>query len=631
MHQKYGGRYEIIKQIGGGGMAIVYLAKDIFLDRFVAVKVLRDEFVESEEFIRRFQKEAKAVASLNHPNIVSVYDFNSNETPIYLVMEYIEGKTLKEKILEEGSLSENLAVNIAKQIANGLLVAHNAKIIHKDIKSQNILIDSENRIKITDFGIAQILNNSTITHNKGILGSAHYFSPEQARGEIVTYKSDIYSLGIVLYEMLTGELPFTGDNPVTVALKHIQEKPMPPRAINNNISVGLEAIVLKALSKHPEARFKDIKEFLNALESLKNSNINREVLYEKSISVKPVEDTLSLPKNLIRKELYQNDVKVTKAPEPKKKKSKKYPLFILLILITTLFAFATVTAINGLNATKKEQNIVPDFLYMDFEEAEQLAEKKDITLVKEDSLYNDEYPEGVVLEQEPKSGERLKKGDVVKIVVSKGSEFISVPNFVGMKQDEAEERIKRRGLKVGNPKFESSEEVEKDLVIYQSPAPGVEVKAKDEIFLVISLGNTKKEVTVPSLIGLTVENAKSILSEKGLYLGNTEISEDRRKSEGVILAQNIPAKQKVKLGSSVNVTINKFSKPAIENKEMQLTFLVPNSGWLTIEQNDASGSKNIYQTNANAGETINETIHYKGSGSLSIYIDGELVKEVSLS
>ena len=304
MSQKFGERYEIIRQIGGGGMAIVYLAKDLFLDRDVAVKVLRDEFVESDEFIRRFHKEAKAVASLNHQNIVSVYDFDASSTPIYLVMEYVEGKTLKEKILDEGHLSEQMTIQIATQIANGLALAHSNKIIHKDIKSQNILIDVNNLVKITDFGIAQILSNSTITHNKGILGSAHYFSPEQARGEMVTYKSDIYSLGVVMYEMLTGELPFTGDNPVTVALKHIQEKPLPPSAINSSVTPEMEAVVLKCLSKHPDARFDSMESLLKALNGIRNSKSYQQIVsrtYVENDNKYDMDSTLALPKNMTQK------------------------------------------------------------------------------------------------------------------------------------------------------------------------------------------------------------------------------------------------------------------------------------------------------------------------------------------
>lgn len=630
MSQKLGGRYELIRQIGGGGMAIVYLATDLFLDRQVAVKVLRDEFVESDEFIRRFQKEAKAIASLNHPNIVSVYDFNSSNSPIYLVMEYVEGKTLKEKIVQEGNFAESLALDVCEQIANGLLTAHSAKIIHKDIKSQNILIDKEDKIKITDFGIAQILSNATITHNKGILGSAHYFSPEQARGDIVTYKSDIYSLGIVLYEILTGELPFTGDNPVTVALKHIQEKPKPPRAINPDLSKDIEAIVLKCLSKHPEARFQNIEEFLLAIRALKNGNTNStQICNNQNFSDKHnnIEDTLALPKLLVKKE---QEMAVEEKNEIKKRSLKKMPLILLLILIAMIFSFATVAVLNGLNHSVKEQ-VVPEFESLSMQRAKELAEKYDIILVEEDRVFDDSYPEGHIVSQSPKYGEQFNKDNpVVKVIVSKGSSQISVPNFVGMTQDEAESKIKSRGLEVGKLKFESSEEVEKNRVISQSPSPGIELNAKEKVNLVISLGNTKKEVTVPNLLGLTLENAKITLENKGLFLGIVDYQEDRRKTEGIVLSQSITSKEKVKLGSSINISINKISKLVIENKETQLSFVVPSSGWLTVEQKDASGIQTIYQTNANAGDVINESISYKGTGSINIFIDGELVKEVTL-
>ena len=230
MNELLAGRYQVIKKIGSGGMAIVYLAKDLSLDRNVAIKVLRDEYTEDSTFRRHFQKEAVAIAKLSHNNIVGIYDILTDDETMCLVMEYVEGETLKDKINRDGAIPWQRAVKYAIQIANGLSYAHANQIIHKDVKSQNILIDKFDNVKITDFGISQMMNNTTITHNKGVLGSAHYFSPEQARGEKLSYQTDIYSFGIVLYEMLVGELPFTADNPVSVALKHIQE---PPKSVHS--------------------------------------------------------------------------------------------------------------------------------------------------------------------------------------------------------------------------------------------------------------------------------------------------------------------------------------------------------------------------------------------------------------
>ena len=420
MSQKFGERYEIIRQIGGGGMAIVYLAKDLFLDRDVAVKVLRDEFVESDEFIRRFHKEAKAVASLNHQNIVSVYDFDASSTPIYLVMEYVEGKTLKEKILDEGHLSEQMTIQIATQIANGLALAHSNKIIHKDIKSQNILIDVNNLVKITDFGIAQILSNSTITHNKGILGSAHYFSPEQARGEMVTYKSDIYSLGVVMYEMLTGELPFTGDNPVTVALKHIQEKPLPPSAINSSVTPEMEAVVLKCLSKHPDARFDSMESLLKALNGIRNSKSYQQIVsrtYVENDNKYDMDSTLALPKNMTQKLSDFSGYKKTNTEEITldKKSSKKIaiPILLAISVFCTLITILAITIFSG-----NDRDIVPSVVNLTYEQAESLLQSEDLILEKSDERYDDTVPKGQIIEQNPTKGEKKPFDKKVKVIMS---------------------------------------------------------------------------------------------------------------------------------------------------------------------------------------------------------------------
>ena len=260
MDKMLGKRYELLEQIGGGGMAVVYLARDTFLDRLVAVKLLRDEYSDDQDFIRRFHKEAKAVASLSHPNIVSIYDFGEEGKTSFLVMEYVEGRTLKSLIQEEAPLSVEQVVDIGRQICAGISEAHAQNIVHKDIKPHNILVDRNGIVKVTDFGIAQAVDNMTITHNKGILGSAHYFSPEQAKGEAVDFRSDIYSIGVVLYEMVTGHVPFTGENPVTVALKHIQNTPVSPRKQGVDIPLQLDWIIMKALAKDPAARFASAQE-----------------------------------------------------------------------------------------------------------------------------------------------------------------------------------------------------------------------------------------------------------------------------------------------------------------------------------------------------------------------------------
>lgn len=629
MSQKFGERYEIIRQIGGGGMAIVYLAKDLFLDRDVAVKVLRDEFVESDEFIRRFHKEAKAVASLNHQNIVSVYDFDASSTPIYLVMEYVEGKTLKEKILDEGHLSEQMTIQIATQIANGLALAHSNKIIHKDIKSQNILIDVNNLVKITDFGIAQILSNSTITHNKGILGSAHYFSPEQARGEMVTYKSDIYSLGVVMYEMLTGELPFTGDNPVTVALKHIQEKPLPPSAINSSVTPEMEAVVLKCLSKHPDARFDSMESLLKALNGIRNSKSYQQIVsrtYVENDNKYDMDSTLALPKNMTQKLSDFSGYKKTNTEEITldKKSSKKIaiPILLAISVFCTLITILAITIFSG-----NDRDIVPSVVNLTYEQAESLLQSEDLILEKSDERYDDTVPKGQIIEQNPTKGEKKPFDKKVKVIMSLGSEAFSVASFVGDTQEVAENKIAKKGLK-SKLTYENNDNYERNIVIRQSPVAGSEVSKGDVIELVISLGSNEVLKDVPDLRGQQQDAAKQLLINAGLRVGGITTAEDSTKADGEVVTQSIPPNTKVKKNTYVSFTINKLP---LEDKIYNFSYTVPSDAWVTIEQTDSKGTQTIYEIGSSAGEVIDKEIHYTGTGTIKVYLDKTLAKEEKLT
>lgn len=629
MSQKFGERYEIIRQIGGGGMAIVYLAKDLFLDRDVAVKVLRDEFVESDEFIRRFHKEAKAVASLNHQNIVSVYDFDASSTPIYLVMEYVEGKTLKEKILDEGHLSEQMTIQIATQIANGLALAHSNKIIHKDIKSQNILIDVNNLVKITDFGIAQILSNSTITHNKGILGSAHYFSPEQARGEMVTYKSDIYSLGVVMYEMLTGELPFTGDNPVTVALKHIQEKPLPPSAINSSVTPEMEAVVLKCLSKHPDARFDSMESLLKALNGIRNSKSYQQIVprtYVENDNKYDMDSTLALPKNMTQKLSDFSGYKKTNTEEITldKKSSKKIaiPILLAISVFCTLITILAITIFSG-----NDRDIVPSVVNLTYEQAESLLQSEDLILEKSDERYDDTVPKGQIIEQNPTKGEKKPFDKKVKVIMSLGSEAFSVASFVGDTQEVAENKIAKKGLK-SKLTYENNDNYERNIVIRQSPVAGSEVSKGDVIELVISLGSNEVLKDVPDLRGQQQDAAKQLLINAGLGVGGITTAEDSTKADGEVVTQSIPPNTKVKKNTYVSFTINKLP---LEDKIYNFSYTVPSDAWVTIEQTDSKGTQTIYEIGSSAGEVIDKEIHYTGTGTIKVYLDKTLAKEEKLT
>ena len=405
MNELLGGRYQIIKKIGSGGMAIVYLAKDLSLDRKVAIKVLRDEYTEDSTFRRHFQKEAVAIAQLSHNNIVGIYDILTEDENMCLVMEYVEGETLKDKINRDGAIPWQLVVKYGIQIANALSYAHANQIIHKDVKSQNILIDKDDNVKITDFGISQMMNNTTITHNKGVLGSAHYFSPEQARGEKLSYQTDIYSLGIVLYEMLVGELPFTAENPVSVALKHIQEPAKPVHSIIHDVPESLSFIVSKCLEKKPENRFATMQALSRALSGVKAGSAGRAEAAKDKTMTKAVPITtaamaagvpkktapkeaaaqaaVKTPKDTVAKKAAgaatvaaaakaAKNVKNKKLKEPNSQKKKTnffvLAVIVLLVLGATIFIAQKIAPPSELT--------VPDFRGMTFEAAEKIADKR---------------------------------------------------------------------------------------------------------------------------------------------------------------------------------------------------------------------------------------------------------------
>ena len=377
-------RYELIRKIGSGGMAVVYQAYDTSLDRQVAIKLLREEYADDPDFIRRFQKEAKAVARLSHQNIVNIYDFGESDGVTYLVMEYVEGSTLKEIIAQHGPLPISQVIDYSIQICYGMAQAHNQQIVHKDIKPHNIMIDRNHVVKVTDFGIAQAMNNLTMTHNKGILGSAHYFSPEQARGDHVDFESDIYSLGIVMYEMVSGKVPFTGDNPVTVALKHMQEPPPGLLAQREDVPLGLERIIFKALEKNPAYRFKSMEEMADALIDLQlyleergyfNGSAGRAAVPEQEYSApnyrEPERDTTVVPHN--QEENSDDYTRVMKhnylREEERKKKTNKRNMALLAVAAIVLF-FGSFLAVQGLMS--KDEVAVPDLQNKTLLEAEEL-------------------------------------------------------------------------------------------------------------------------------------------------------------------------------------------------------------------------------------------------------------------
>ena len=556
-----GNRYEIIEKIGNGGMATVYKAKCHVLNRYVAVKVLRDEFTTDEEFIKRFRIEAQSAASLTHPNIVSIYDVGNEGNLYYIVMELIKGKTLKEIITEErGPLPWKWSVNIVIQIASALEMAHKNNIVHRDIKPHNIIITEDGVAKVTDFGIAKAVSNSTITAFGTTIGSVHYFSPEHARGGFTDAKSDLYSLGVVMYEMLTGKVPFDADTPVSVALKHMQEMPVEPKELNQNIPQSVNDIIMKAMQKDANLRYQSATEMLKDLnEALKSPEAN---------FVQIGENVNAATQRISTQEIQEAE---RKAKENNKKPNKFKEVIlkhkVLSAILGAILLFFLVFGLSSLifNAAFPKEVELPNFVNMTQEEAEQTAEELNLKLVVESEEYSPEVEAGKIISQDPTYQEdyMVKEKSEIKVIISKGTEKTTVPKVEGMTREEAEQALEEAKLKAEVTE-ENDEEVEAGIVISQEVEPDTEVDAGTVIKIVVSKGSGIVKVKVPSLIGKTEQEAKDLLSAANLEV-NVVTDEDESKNDGVVLRQSQDAGTEVEEGTTITITVNKISETKTAN------------------------------------------------------------------
>ena len=444
-----GNRYEIIEKIGEGGMATVYKAKCNILKRYVAVKVLRDEFTTDEEFIKRFNTEAQAAASLTHPNIVSIYDVGHEENIYYIVMELVQGKTLKEIINEDGALPWKWALNVSIQVASALEMAHKNNIVHRDIKPHNIIITEDGIAKVTDFGIAKAVSNSTITAFGTTIGSVHYFSPEHARGGYTDAKSDLYSLGVVMYEMLTGRVPFDADTPVSIALKHMQEKPIEPIKLNPTIPYAVNKIIMKAMEKDPNERYQSATEMLKDL-SMALKNPEGDFVEQKDFTNQYTQRIPTLgEQEYIKNDKIEDD---EEQEEPKNKMSKKKKIIITIaiilgIILIPIIGFFGTKALMDAGVPKDVD--LPNLVGKTLEEANKEIEGTDITLEQTEE-FNADVEAGKIISQDPPhvNGYTVKENSTIKIVISKGTEKAVVENVKGKTYEEAVQILEKANLKV---------------------------------------------------------------------------------------------------------------------------------------------------------------------------------------
>ena len=554
------GRYELEEKIGSGGMAEVYKAHDRLLARPVAIKILHEAYRSDMEFIERFHREAKSAARLSHPNIVSIYDVGVAGNDHYIVMEYVRSSTLKKKILDEGPIDILTAVQIAKDIANGLTHAHANHIVHCDIKPHNILMTEDGHAKITDFGIARAVTESTLTYGGNVIGSVHYFSPEQARGGAITPKSDVYSLGIVLYEMLTNRLPFTGDNPVAIAMKHIEEEAISPSRYRPQIPPMLEAIVCRAMSKSPEIRpssFELVQELSNVEAAL-------------SMTVKSDPDaTRVLPRTEIpsRRTTRQGLGTQTTQEEPPKpepveqKPFYKSKLFIAMMAVVLMMGFGVgIFGAFGKVWSTEETVTVPEVKGKQLALARQILEDNKLR-VNVAETYDANVPAGQVVSQDPDVGKTVKSDRLVTIYVSKGGESIDMPDLAGLTKSAAVERLQKLGLNLGSV-YEKESPSEPGIVLSHDPTTGTKINRGQVIDLIVSRGEPEKKVEevkvrvtrVPNVENASLGAAEDGIAGRGLRVGAVTY-EDSTQPEGTVISQYPSPDAEVELNSGVDLVV----------------------------------------------------------------------------
>ncbi len=622
-------RYEILEKTGVGGMATVYTAKDLVLNRHVAVKVLKEEFTTDEEFVKRFNTEALAAASLSHANIVSIYDVGNEDNIYYIVMELVRGKTLKQIITENGPISWKWATNIAIQIASALEVAHKNNIVHRDIKPHNIIITEDGVAKVTDFGIAKAVSNSTITAFGTTIGSVHYFSPEQAKGGYTDAKSDIYSLGVVMYEMLTGQVPFDADTSVSVALMHMQEKPVPPIEINKNIPTALNDIILKAMQKEPMARYQTAAEMISDLRrALKEPN--GEFVEEE------MNDGLTRRMDAI------TDDMLDKKDDNKKKKGKlalyfeKHPkmkgvAIVLLCVVLFVLAFGGTALVSKITTPKEVQ--IPNLVGKTEEEAKEELAKINVKYNKINEKYSSEVEAGRIISQEPgySINFKIKEKSTVNVIISKGTETTTVPKVIGMKYDDAVAALEAAKLTVEKVE-EASKTVEAGIVISQEIAANTTANAGDVVKIHVSTGIT--QVEVPSVLGKTEAEAKQILTEKKFKV-EIKTTSDTSKENGVVVEQSVNAGKEIDEESTITITVNKFE----ETKEAKLRINVKSlTGGYSESTNSTDvvktkkltvkvGEDKVWEENVDLNTTNKEiTVSGKGTITVRVYLNDVLQK-----
>ena len=643
-------RYEILDVIGVGGMAVVYKAYCHRLQRYVAIKVLKRDLAADSDFRRRFHEEARAVAMLSHPNIVSVYDDSHGDDLDYIVMELIDGLTLKQYIQKKnGTLHWREALYFTTQIIRALGHAHSRGIIHRDIKPQNIMVLRDGSVKVADFGIARVMSAAQATMTQEALGSVHYISPEQARGSHIDARADIYSAGVVLYEMLTGRLPFEGDTPVAVAIQHINATPLSPRELNPDIPAGLEEITMKAMASRIDQRYVNAGAMLRDLEDFRK---NPQVVFHYNLAAfhgsQPVsEDTHRMGDGgEARRPRPQTRTRTAPPPPPppprryreepeedyeEEEEEGRKSMAIHITIIVLLLGAALVLWLTFFSGLFDKNGVeVPDLRGMTLSEVYSNKEiMENFYVVQGDVEYSDKYEKDQIMDQDPSPRRTAEKGSTITVTVSGGQEAIEMIDVTNYTYEEAVKALQALGLKVASPEYEFSEDVEKDWVISYTPPEGTELFPGDKVHLVISKGPEEMPVVVPSVTGQSLEKAKKMLEDLGLTVAGTEEVASEQPA-GTVVYQSIAPNTEVTEGTAITLHYSKGPEAKPITSKPITVVLPPEPESVTVRI--TLGGQEVYNdvVSTSAG-TLVTTVSGTGSQEGCVYIDGQLLETYTVN
>lgn len=642
-----GGRYTLLEKIGEGGMSIVYCAKDTLLNRTVAVKILRDQYAGDTEFKERFRREAQNAAGLSHPNIVNVYDVGEDSECNYIVMELVKGEPLNEIIKREGQMDVEKATTIVVQVLDALAVAHANGVIHRDIKPHNILVSEDGHAKVADFGIARAASSSDLTETGTVVGTVNYTSPEQAKGLPATGQSDLYSLGIVMYEMLTGTLPFSADTPVGVAMKHVSEKPQMPRELNPKLPKDLERVIMKALQKRPEDRWHDAREFKRAVMRTSVGNKIAQTHSELNVSdVDERDDHNNLTKKFSVATGEADTLGRDKGPRKPKPKRDKVSVAIWAIIFSVI-VLVSLTAFFGYRAFKEwisvEEVTVPGVVGLSLNDAQRVLGNSKLRIDSISRVYDPEVEVNYVISQTPEQGEKKKANATVDLIVSLGQEMTTVPDLTGMTVRQAKFELEKAELVLGTTERDFHEEIPVDSIMLQVPEAGESIAKGSTIDITLSDGPEIIWVKAPLVVGMKLEDATRELEAQGFRVGNVVNKFNLFYEAGKVTEQTPGPDEDVQVGSFVDLVVatksfssgeNSGSAGSSSDPDVTRKFDVsydlidgPDVQEILVVVHDVYGERTVYGPRSHRlGDTVKASVDVHGNGRVDVLVDGAVAQ-----